>query len=65
VTDATGGRRTAPAVDPAVDAYKAAVDRTLLRENLALTPTQRVENLMSLQRLAEEARAAGRRAAER
>lgn len=43
-------------VDPMVEAYKGGIDRTLLRENLRLTPTQRVEKLMALQRLAEEAR---------
>jgi hypothetical protein len=48
-------------VDPVVEAYKAGIDRTLLRANLARTPTERVQNLMALQRLAEEAREAGRR----
>ncbi len=46
--------------DPITEAYKAGIDRTLLRANLARTPTERVQNLMALQRLAEEARAAGR-----
>lgn len=35
------------------------MDRTLLRENLSRTPTQRVQNLMALQALYEEARRAG------
>lgn len=47
-------------VDPVVEAYKRHVDRTLLRENLRKTPEERVRALMALQRLAEEARQAGR-----
>lgn len=47
--------------DPVIEAYKSGIDRTLLRANLARTPTERVMNLMALQRLAAEARAAGRR----
>jgi hypothetical protein len=37
------------------------VDRTLLRENLRLTPEQRVKKLMELQRFAPELRRAARR----
>ena len=48
--------------DPVIEAYKVGVDRTLLRENLRRTVEERVRNLMALQRLAEEARRAGRRA---
>lgn len=51
--------------DPVVEAYKRGVDRTLLRENLRRSATERVANLMALQRLAAEARRAGRRARER
>ena len=36
---------------PVIEAYKKDVDRTLLRENLKLTPAQRVEKL---QRMAED-----------
>ena len=50
----------APKPDPVVDAYKRHIDRTLLRQNLRRTVTERVENLMALQRLAAEARRAGR-----
>jgi hypothetical protein len=46
--------------DPVVEAYKKGLDRTLLRANLARSPTERVQNLMALQRLADEARRAGR-----
>jgi len=45
--------------DPVVEAYKRHVDRTLLRQNLRRTVTERVRNLMALQRLAEEARRSG------
>jgi hypothetical protein len=36
--DAVGRRRDA---DPVIDAYKKDIDRTLLRENLKLTPQER------------------------
>jgi hypothetical protein len=51
--------------DPVVEAYKAGVDRTLIRERLARTPAERAEDLVALARFAEELReagAAGRRA---
>jgi hypothetical protein len=48
--------------DPVIEAYKRDVDRTLLRRNLALTPDQRLRQLMELQRFAEELRRAGRAA---
>lgn len=46
--------------DPVVESYKRDVDRSLLRENLRRSPTERVANLAALQRLAMEARRAGR-----
>lgn len=46
--------------DPVIDSYKRHVDRTLLRQNLRRSVTERVANLNALQRLAEEARRAGR-----
>jgi hypothetical protein len=49
--------------DPVVEAYKRDLDRTLLRENLRRSVEERVAALIALQRLAEEARRAGRRAA--
>lgn len=49
-----------PGPDPVVEAYKRHVDRTLLRQNLRRSVTERVENLMALQELAAEARRAGR-----
>lgn len=47
--------------DPVVEAYKAGVDRTLLRENLKRSPTERLENLQALQAFAEDVRRAGRK----
>lgn len=43
-----------------VEAYKRHVDRTLLRQNLRRSVTERVENLIALQALAEEAQRTGR-----
>jgi hypothetical protein len=45
--------------DPVIEAYKKDIDRTLIRENLKLTVTQRFEQAMALQRFAEELRRAG------
>lgn len=51
--------------DPIVEAYKKDVDITLIRENLKLTVDQRIQQLMELQRFAEELQRAGRKARER
>jgi len=51
--------------DPAVSAYPAHVDRTLIQKNLKLSVEERFLQLMELQRLAVELRAAGRRASTR
>ena len=48
--------------DPVIEVYKRDIDRTLLRENLKLTVEQRFEELMELQRFAEELQKAGRQA---
>jgi hypothetical protein len=48
--------------DPVIEAYKKDVDRTLIRENLRLTVDERFQNLMKLQKFAEELRRAGREA---
>lgn len=45
--------------DPVIDAYKKDVDRTLLRENLRRSVDERVDQLIALQRFAEELRRAG------
>jgi hypothetical protein len=47
--------------DPVIDAYKKDVDRTLLRERLKRTPTERLEDLAALAAFADELAAAGRR----
>lgn len=44
--------------DPVIEAYKAGIDRTLIRENLRRSVDERVANLQALLRLAEEARRA-------
>jgi nicotinamidase/pyrazinamidase len=48
--------------DPVIAAYMDGIDRTLLRENLRLTVTERLERLMSLQVFSDELRAAGKKA---
>ena len=48
--------------DPVVEVYMRDVDRTLLRENLKLTPAQRLEKLVSFSSFAAELREAGVRA---
>lgn len=59
------GLAPADAVDPVIEVYKKDVDRTLLRENLKLTPQQRSEQLVRFLaaiaevRRAEEARRKG------
>lgn len=47
--------------DPVIEVYKKDIDRTLLRQNLRRSLPERLANLIALQRLAEEARSAGRR----
>jgi hypothetical protein len=49
-------------MDEIIDLYMKDVDRTLLRENLKLTPTERVEKLMAVQEFIEEMQKAGREA---
>jgi hypothetical protein len=45
---------------PTIEAYKRDVDRTLLRENLKLTPAERVEKMISVLAFAEELRRSAR-----
>lgn len=47
--------------DPVVEAYKKDIDRTLIREALRRTPTERVQALEELRALSREAARAGRR----
>lgn len=42
--------------DPVIEVYKKDVDRTLLRENLKLTTSERVEKMISALRFAEAVR---------
>lgn len=51
--------------DPVIEAFKKDVDRTLFRENLKLTYTERIQNAMGLARFADEMREAGRKLRER
>jgi hypothetical protein len=48
--------------DPVIRAYMRDVDRTLLRENLKLTPAQRLEKLVRFSSFAAELRRAGQAA---
>ncbi len=48
--------------DPVIDAFKKDVDRTLLRENLKLTPGERLRKLQDFVRFTETVREAGRHA---
>ena len=54
-----------PQSDPVIEEYKRHVDRSLIRENLRLSVTQRFEKLMALQHFAEELQRAGRDARRR
>jgi nicotinamidase/pyrazinamidase len=47
--------------DPVTEAYKRAVDRSLIRDNLRLMVDERFERLMSLQQFADELRRAGKK----
>ncbi|HLE68390.1 MAG TPA: hypothetical protein VJH87_01810 [Vicinamibacteria bacterium] len=47
--------------DPVIEAYKKAVDVTLLQENLRLTVEERFSKLMAMQKFAEELRRAGKK----
>jgi hypothetical protein len=47
--------------DPVVEALVRDVDMTLIRRNLSMTPQQRLEQLMEMQRFAVELREAGRK----
>ena len=50
--------------DPVIEVYKRDVDVTLIRENLKLSHTQRLEKLSELLRFARELARAGREARE-
>jgi nicotinamidase/pyrazinamidase len=46
--------------DPVIEDYLKDIDRSLLRDNLRLSVTERFERLMSLQQMADELRTAGK-----
>lgn len=46
--------------DPVIDAYKGGIDRTLLRENLRLTPDERVRKMLRFRKSVDEIRGAAR-----
>jgi hypothetical protein len=54
-------RPVPPDPDPVIEAYKPGIDRTLLRENLKLTPEQRLMKLQDFVRFTTELREGGRR----
>ena len=47
--------------DPVIEAYKKDIDRTLLIENLKLTPAQRAEKFVDFMKFLDEIQRAGRR----
>src|SRR5215813_15604717 len=49
-------------LDPVIEAYKKDVDVPLIRENLRLTVDQRFQQLLKMQRFAEELQQAGQKA---
>ncbi len=49
-------------MDEIIELYLRDVDRTLLRENLKLTPTERIEKMIAVHRFVEELREAARKA---
>ena len=49
------------APDPVIEAYKKDIDRTLIRENLKLSPEERLRKLQSFMELVHELRGAPRR----
>lgn len=55
---APGAVEAKAASDPVIEAYKKGVDRSLLRENLRLTPDERLRKLAAFMRSLQEVRAA-------
>ena len=62
---ASAGSRAPLDPDPVIEAYKRDIDRTLLRENLKLSPDQRVHRLVAFLHLIRALQKAGRDALER
>ena len=57
-TGAVNSRPSDLSPDPVIEVYKKDVDRTLLRENLRLTPQQRIEKLLAFMRSIDRLREA-------
>lgn len=53
------GKDSSQAPDPVIERYKRDIDRTLLRENLRLTPEQRLRKLVDFLRFTERIHRAG------
>jgi hypothetical protein len=53
-----------PDRDPLIEALKRDLDMSLLRRNLKLTPQQRIDQLVEMQRFAAELAEAGRKVRE-
>jgi hypothetical protein len=51
-----------PPIDPVIEAYKPGIDRAIIRHNLRLTISQRIDALQSLMQSIAEMREVGRRA---
>jgi hypothetical protein len=62
VTAPAHSRSEAGEADPVVAAYLRDVDRTLIRQNLALTVERRLANLQALLAFADELQRAGKAA---
>jgi hypothetical protein len=58
---AKASRSTAREIDPVIEAYKTDIDRTLIRENLKLTPDQRLRRLQDFMESVEAIRGAAYR----
>jgi len=52
-------------IDPVIERYMGDIDRTLLRQNLDLSPEERLAQLQELSKFADELRRAGARALNR
>ena len=57
LNEALPGLAPADVFDPVIEAYKKDVDRTILRENLKLSPQQRSEKFVSFMRSVWQLRA--------
>jgi hypothetical protein len=62
MNDSPDQRKRNAGPDLVIEAYKKEIDLTLIRENLRLTVDQRFQQLMQLQRFAEELQQAGQKA---